>query len=306
MILKKNYLKATICFTFGITALVVMILPHILTYSHVHHRRHIRYATDLKYILFWGKTKPYKSILSHHKATEFLPGQRMFINQKCPQINCYITYNKDTLTNDEDFDAVVFDIDSVLKMDVSSLNLTRSPEQYYIFRSQETPEKHTLCNYELEDFFNLTWTYRLDSDIPQPFLEIHSTNKSLVGPKTDMNWVKKMKKNNKVTSKVKQKSKAVAWILTKCKLKSRHEDFIKELRNELKGYNYTLDIYGPCSQKKCPGGSAIKCYKMLEKEYFFQIVLEEYLSKDYVTEVMVTAMSHIAIPIVIGTADYTK
>ena len=306
MILKKNYLKAVICFTFGVTALVIMILPHILTNSHVHHRRHVRYATDLKYILIWGQTKRQKSRLEHHKPTEFLPGQKMFINQKCPQINCYITYNKDTLNNDEDFDAVVFDIDNVLKMDVNFLNLTRSPEQLYIFRSSETPEKHPICDHDLEDFFNLTWTYRLDSDIPQPFLEIYSANKTLVGPRTNMPWLQVMKKSKKNTNQIKQKKKAVAWILTKCKLKSKHEDFIKEIRTELKGYNYTLDIYGPCSQKKCPGGSAIKCYKMLEKDYFFQIVLEEFLSKDYVTEVMVTAMSHLAIPIVLGPSDYTK
>ncbi|KAJ8728691.1 hypothetical protein PYW07_006387 [Mythimna separata] len=305
MILKKNYLKLVICFTFGVIALVIIILPHVLTNSRIHHRRHIRYATDLKYILFWGKTKSHRSRLAHHKPTEFLPGQRTFINQKCPHINCYITYEKDTLANDEDFDAVVFDIDYVLKMDVNFLNLTRSPEQLYIFRSSETPEKHILCDHDLEYFFNMTWTYRLDSDIPQPFLEIYSSNKTLVGPKTNMSWVERMRKSKKFSNKIKEKKKAVAWVLTKCKLKSKHADFIKELRNELRGYNYTLDIYGPCSQKKCPGGSAIKCYKMVEKEYFFQIVLEEYLSKDYVTEVMVTAMSHLAIPIVLGPADYS-
>lgn len=306
MMLKKNYQKVVICFTFAITALVIMVLPHVLISSRIHHPRHVRYTTDLKYILFWRKTKSQRSRLAHHKPAEFLTGQQMFINQKCPYINCYITYDKTTLANDEDFDAVVFDIDNVLKMDVNFLNLTRTPEQLYIFRSSETPEKHSLCDHDLDYFFNMTWTYRLDSDIPQPFLEIYSSNKTLVGPKTNMNWIQKMGKTKKFSNKIKQKKKAVAWILTKCKLKSKHGDYIKELRDELKGYNYTLDIYGPCSQNKCPGGSAIKCYKMVEKEYFFQIVVEEYLSKDFVTEVMVTAMSHIAIPIVLGPADYSK
>uniref|UniRef100_A0A2A4J0X4 Fucosyltransferase n=1 Tax=Heliothis virescens TaxID=7102 RepID=A0A2A4J0X4_HELVI len=231
----------------------------------------------------------------------------MFINQKCPHINCYITYDQNTLTNVEDFDAVVFEINDVIKLDVNFLNLTRSPEQLYIFRSSETPEKHPVCQYDLDDFFNWTWTYKLSSDIPQPFLNVYYTNHTIVGPVSHMSWqLNKLKKVSRITSKIMRKRKAVAWVLTKCKLKTKHQDFIMEFKSEMKGYNYTLDIYGPCGRRKCPGGSALKCYKMLEKEYFFVVVLEEYLTEDYVTEVMVSAMSHLAIPIVMGPSDYSN
>ncbi|KAF9424390.1 hypothetical protein HW555_000529 [Spodoptera exigua] len=304
---KKNYLKIILCCVFGVVALVVMILPHVLMTSHVvHHRRHTRYPTDLKYILFWShnKHKNFKPAMSRLK--EFQHGQRTFIDQKCRYINCYITYSKDTLMNDEDFDAVVFDLNTVAKMDVSLLNLTRSPEQLYIFRSLETSAKYPLCDHDLEHFFNWTWTYKLTSDIPHPFLNIYSMNNTIVGPTTNMQWSTVMKKTRKYASKVKQKKKAVAWILTKCKLKSKHQDFIREIRYELSGYNYTLDIFGPCSANKCPGSSALKCYKMVERDYFFQVVVEEYLTEDYVTEVMVSAMSHLAIPIVLGPNDYSN
>lgn len=304
---KKNYLKFGICLAFITTALVVMILPHVLsTTKNIYHRRHSRYPTDLKYILFWTEPTKHRTRFVINKSPEFLPGQSMFINQKCPYINCYISYSKDSLNSDEDFDAVVFNIDDVRKMDVTFINLTRSPEQLYIFRSSETPEKHPLCDRDLEDFFNWTWTYKLNSDIPQPFLDIHGPNNSVVGPRANMKWVKKMKKSNKFSTKIAFKQKAVAWVLTKCKLKSKHQDFIKEIKNELKSYNYTLDIYGPCGSNKCPGGRALKCYKMVEKNYYFQLVVEEYLSEDYVTESMASAMSHLAIPIVLGTSDYSK
>ncbi|PZC77936.1 hypothetical protein B5X24_HaOG202743 [Helicoverpa armigera] len=305
---KKNHLKVALCIVFGIIALVVLIIPHVMTtHKYIHHRRLTRYATDLKYILFWSKSKHQRSRLALNKPSEFLPGQKMFINQKCPHINCYITYNKDTLNNAEDFDAIVFEIDDIIKVDVNFINLTRSPEQLYIFRSSETPEKHPLCHHDLDDFFNWTWTYKLSSDIPQPFLNIHYTNHSIIGPVTKMNWqTKKLKRSSSIASKIRHKKKAVAWVLTKCKLKTKHQDFIKEFKNEIRGYNYTLDIYGPCGKKKCPGGSAIKCYKMLEREYYFVIVLEEYLTEDYVTEVMVSAMSHLVIPIVLGPSDYSN
>ncbi|XP_035442980.2 alpha-(1,3)-fucosyltransferase C [Spodoptera frugiperda] len=305
---KKNFLKITVCCVFGIVGLIVMILPHVLMSSHVvHHRRSTRYPTDLKYILFWSHKKHKNLIPTLSRLTEFQPGQKTFIDQKCRHINCYITYNKKTLTNDEDFDAVVFDLNTVAKMDVNLLNLTRSPEQLYIFRSSETSDKYPLCDHDLEHFFNWTWTYKLSSDIPQPFLTIYNTmNHSIVGPTINTPWVTIVKKTRKYANKIRQKNKAVAWILTKCRLKSKHEDYIREFRYELSRYNYTLDIYGPCSANKCPGGSALKCYKMLEKDYFFQIVVEEYLTEDYVTEVMVSAMSHLAIPIVLGPNDYSN
>lgn len=303
---KKNYLKVALCIVCVATVLVVMILPHVLSSKHVFHKRHARYPTDLKYILFWTLPRKHRSRFSLNKPHEFLPGQSTFIDQKCPYINCYISYTKDTLSNDEDFDAVVFSVDDIKKMDVNFINMSRSPDQLYIFRSLETPEKHPLCDHSLDHFFNWTWTYKLTSDIPQPFIDIHGSNNSIIGPRRNMNWVKKMKRTDKYSGKLGYKRKAVAWILTKCKLKTKHQDFIKEMKDELKSYNYSLDIYGPCGQKKCPGGRALKCYKMVEKNYFFQIVLEEYFLEDYVTEAMVSAMSHLAIPIVLGASDYSK
>ncbi|XP_075982444.1 alpha-(1,3)-fucosyltransferase C-like [Anticarsia gemmatalis] len=301
---KKVFLKIAIYVSFVVFGIVLMIIPHLIAMNqHVLHRP-ARYTSDLKYILFWSQPKrPHRGHFFTNRTPEFPSGQKAFIDQNCPNINCYITYDRHFMKYDESFDAIVFEIDEVKRMNIDSLNLTRSPDQIYIFRSSESPEKYPICEHGFDRFFNWTWTYKLNSDIPHPFFNIYGDKKTVVGPRNGMKWIEKMNRAGHNT-KTKHKNKAVAWVLTKCKLKTKHQDFITELRNELKGYNYTLDIFGPCGQLKCPDNNVAKCHKKVEKNYFFQLILEEFMSDDYVTDNIVTAMSHFTIPIVLGAGDY--
>lgn len=301
---KQSLIKIGVYFSLVLIGLVLTIIPHLLIERSLRHQR-VRYPTDLKYILFYSQTKRHHSGRFHvNKTPEFSTGQSMFISQKCENINCYITYDRNTLTNDEDYDAVVFDIGNLKKIDIDHLNITRSPEQIYVFRSSEAPEKYPICKRDLDHFFNWTWTYKLNSDIPQPFINIFYKNNTLVGPKREMKWIDKMQRSEQYSTKKLEKTKAVAWVVNKCKLKRKHQDFIDELRNELKGYNYTVDLFGSCGTYKCIGTT--KCNKIIENNYYFQLVLEEYFAEDYVTDGILNTMSHLTIPIVIGAGDYRK
>ncbi|XP_038218724.1 alpha-(1,3)-fucosyltransferase C-like [Zerene cesonia] len=234
-------------------------------------------------------------------------GQKVFIKQKCSHINCYISYDENLLKEDHrNFDAVVFKGRNIINYVASEINITRSPEQLYIFNSLDSSEVYPVCNKMFDNFFNWTWTYKLNSDVVHPFFNIYDINNKIVGPKIELNWTRKMDHTDKFKSKMRNKTRAVAWIITKCRLKVKHEEFIKELKKELQFYNYTLDVFGPCGDKKCPKRSKKGCHSLIEKEYFFQMVIEETFAEDYVTERLVRAMNQIAIPIVMGGSNFNR
>ncbi|XP_047538699.1 alpha-(1,3)-fucosyltransferase C-like [Vanessa atalanta] len=211
-----------------------------------------------------------KGKFTSHKGSKFQEGQSVFIKQRCKFINCFITYDKYLLHKDHrNFDAVVFNSREIVDLSPNEIDLTRSVDQKYIFRSLQFPEDYPICNQFFDNFFNWTWTYNLDSDIPH-------------------------------------KKKGIAWIVNKCKTKVKHQEFVRELNKELKLYNYTIDIYGTCGDNKCPGSRIINCLKIVEKNYFFQLIVEDTIAEDYVSEKMVKAMTRIVIPIVLGSSDYNN
>ncbi|CAH0719028.1 unnamed protein product, partial [Brenthis ino] len=266
-----------------------------------------RYPTDLKYILFWkpSNEKPH----SHFKARSRLPdGQSLFIKQNCKYINCFITYDKNLLKNDHrNIDAVVFSVRDIQNVSLKEINLTRSLDQIFIFHSLRSSEEYPVCNRFFDNFFNWTWTYRLDSDIPKPFINIFNSKNNLVGPRKGINWNPLSWSHNHIMIRKFRKTKAVAWIVTKCQTRLKFQEFVNEMKKELMSYNYSIDIYGPCGDKQCPNGHLINCFKLIEKEYYFQMILEDAFLDDYISELIAYAMSHVAVPIVLGSpSNYEK
>lgn len=303
---KRNLIKFCVCMSLFLFAILLSLLPYIITQRNHINQRSLRFPTDLKYILFWRQPK-YKNPFRKDYFNELENGQKSFIDQKCPHINCYISYNKSFLGDDvNNFDAVVFDVRDISKFKNNDFNFTRAPHQQYIFRAHESAEKQPVCNPVFDDYFTWTWTYKLDSEIPHPFVSIYNIDNELVGPSKEMQWVKAMNHSDSTRSKIERKKKGVAWIVTRCRLKNKHRDFVRELRKELVGYNYSVDVYGPCGDYKCPSGSISKCYKMVENDYYFQMVLEDSFAEDYVGENIVKALGYLSVPIVLGGADYTR
>ncbi|CAK1542552.1 unnamed protein product [Leptosia nina] len=262
-----------------------------------------RFQTDLKYILIWSPPKP---LYGYRRTKKSITGQKIFIKQKCPHFNCYISYDEKLLQEDHrNFDAVVFKVKDIQNI-VAPINITRAPNQIYIFNSLEPAEMYPVCSPVFDNFFNWTWTYKLNSEIPHPFFNIFDVNNEIFGPKIFVNWTKQMDHTEKYKNKMRNKSLAVAWIITECRLKARHQEFIAEFKNELKGYNYTLDMFGPCGDRKCPKRNKKGCYDVIQQNYFFQMILEDTFSEDYITERMVKAMNSLSIPIVLGGSNYKR
>ncbi|CAH0397098.1 unnamed protein product [Chilo suppressalis] len=306
---KANAIKFCLLTALFLFALLSSLVPFIIRERKIQlNQRHVRFAPDLKYILFWNhpKVKKFKSF--HVKAvSEFEIGQSSFIKQNCPHINCYISYNASLLDGDQsNFDAVVFDVHDISRFKVNYFNFTRSPSQRFIFRSHESSDNQPVCNPVFDNFFNWTWTYKLNSDIPHPFLNIYDSNNMLVGPKINMTWIKTMKHSTVARNKFKFKDRAVIWIINKCRLKHKFQDFVHELRQELKAYNHTIDTFGSCGDNKCPSSKLNECYKLAERDYYFQLVLEESTVEDYITEGIGKALNLFTVPIVLGDADFRR
>ncbi|XP_059060998.1 alpha-(1,3)-fucosyltransferase C-like [Achroia grisella] len=303
---RMTLIRIIFCASVFLVAIIISLIPAIVNINHQQLERSVRYPTDIKYILFWSPPKDKKRMYFLKEGTEFNSGQSSFIQQKCPFINCYVTYNRSFLTDLNNFDAVVFNVKDLSKIRIEDLTVARSPHQKYIFRSQESSENYPVCNSMYDNFFNLTWTYKLNSDIPQPFINIYDASNKLIGPKKNIHWITKMNHTDKFKNKITNKNKAVSWIVTKCNSKSKHQDFVREFRSELEGYNHTIDTFGPCTENKCPDGKIHTCHKLIEKHYFFQLILENSFAEDYVTEKIVKSLMHFTIPIVLGGADYTR
>lgn len=200
----------------------------------------------------------------------------------------------------------------------------RRPEQRFIFFNYESPVHTDLARLRLrlsEHFFNLSMTYRLDSDIVilQPYGRLRcirqSTTRSdppgcrdypFIGEKS-LKMMKKMVKleqgaNYSVDAGLaKRKNGTVAWFVSNCRTDSRRELLVRNLSLFI-----PVDIFGSCnSNKKCDGPDRSDCDRMLRR-YHFYLSLENSLCPDYVTEKLYRALAHGTIPVIYGGADYTR
>lgn len=78
----------------------------------------------------------------------------------CPDYQCVITSQQKALN---DSDAVVF------HNSVGMAPKFRTPEQLYVFFTQESPLNMNFGDYYDHDFFNWTLGYRRDADVPCPY-----------------------------------------------------------------------------------------------------------------------------------------
>ncbi|XP_026755797.1 alpha-(1,3)-fucosyltransferase C-like [Galleria mellonella] len=252
----------------------------------------------LKYILLWT-SKDFSPFYL------FGSGQRGFLNNNCSVINCYVTDDRNLFNGDiTKFDAIAF---NGRNMKYYDLPTKRAPHQKYIYVNMESNDNYPVCNAKFDNFFNLTSTYRLDSDIPLPYILIKNSNGDIVGPKIDMEWDEDMTDvDEELPYRIHNKSKAVAWFVSHCTNKNGRYTFVKNLRRALNPYGLDIDIYGSCGHLQCPIERKSECDIILERDYYFYLSLENSFDKDYVTEKLLTALQHDVVPIVYGGANYSR
>ncbi|XP_073963605.1 alpha-(1,3)-fucosyltransferase C-like isoform X1 [Choristoneura fumiferana] len=254
------------------------------------------FSKKLKYILIW---LPEDSLPFFF----FRYGQQGFIKNKCEFTNCFVTPKRDYLGGDiTKFDAVAINGQT----SAADLPQQRSPYQKFIFFNIESSTNEPACNQWVDGFFNWTVTYKLNSDIVFSYIKIRNSEGDLVGPRIDMEWITDMKEvDDDFKKKLQTKKKAGAWFASHCITRSKREKYVKLLQEALVPYGLTVDIYGGCGTFRCPRTQA-NCKAKVQTDYYFYLSFENAFAEDYVTEKLLTALNHNAVPIVYGGSNYSR
>lgn len=162
----------------------------------------------------------------------------------------------------------------------------RQPEQLWVLMSQESP----ISDQSVEGFrpvrlnqFNLSMSYRLDSDIPFPYASpVHIVN-ALSQPMDDF-YSRRSVAAGEAT---------VLWLGSNCKALNSREVYIQELMKHIR-----VDSLGACLKT----GAIRRPTSTLDimRQYKFYLAIENSNCHDYVTEKLYNALQAGTVPIVSG------
>lgn len=271
-----------------------------LKYINVFHE----YSTkrqDLKYVLQWTTSNVAPFLFMGR-------GQEGFIKRNCPVQNCFMTDDRLYFRDVKDFDVVLFN-GPELHRSYWTFPTQRAPYQIYTFVSTESSDNYPICQPSFDYFFNRTWTYKLDSDIPFNYIIITNKRYQIIGPKREMHWIdinKMLPINDSIKARLAKKTKAAAWFVSNCYAVNDRDTIAKSLKDELKKYGLQLDIYGKCGDMICEKYEQKQCSALVERDYYFYLAFENSFSEDYVTEKLLTALQHYSVPVVYGAANYSR
>lgn len=259
----------------------------------------IQNFTNIKYILLWTNPKevPFNF---------FGNGQNVFKQKKCRWDNCYVTSDRFYLGDYTEFEVIAFNGPSLSR--TINLPLRRSSRQKYVYANIESAYNYPICS-NFNDYFNWTWTYKLNSDAQWSYMIIREASGKIIGPSTNIEWIKleDMKSIDiDLKEQLKNKTKAAAWFGSNCITPNSRSTLIKKIDFHLRKFNLSVDTYGKCGKLKCPTSDMSRCLDMIKKDYYFYLAFENSFSEDYVTEKILHALHHDAIPIVYGGANYSR
>lgn len=251
----------------------------------------------LIYILTWtdGTKEPF---------VRWSNAQESVKSNNCTYQNCYIVKNRKYFQDILDYDVLLFNPSGIS----NEFPLARSDNQLYVLTCTE-PAGYLALGERYNFFFNYTWTYRLDSDLTYPYFYIKNKRGELVGPKINARWrnISRMRPTEKnIINKLQNKSIAVAWFVSNCFAINNRLSYGYGINEALSKYNLSVDIYGTCGNKYCPKDHVDECFGLVEKSYYFYLAFENSNSEDYVTEKLMTALCHYAVPVVFGGANYSR
>lgn len=274
--------------------LVTLIVFDILHYVQLNHEK----VPGLIYILPWTDILREPFVLW---STE----QKSLILNNCSFTNCYIVKDRNYFQDALDYDVILF---TPIGLDDSDLPVARSDNQLYVFTCVE-PAAYLQLDKKWNFFFNYSWTYRLDSDLIYPFFFTTNRRGQRIGPRIDAHWrdTNGMRPTGeKVIEQLKNKTTAAAWFLTRCIAMNSRTAYGQGLREALKKFNLTIDIYGPCGNLNCPKYQSSYCLSLVKSNYYFYLAFENSNCEDYVTEKLMTALGQYAVPVVLGGANYSR
>ncbi|XP_053212461.1 4-galactosyl-N-acetylglucosaminide 3-alpha-L-fucosyltransferase FUT6-like [Panonychus citri] len=197
--------------------------------------------------------------------------------------DCIVTQNRSLLAQAK---AVIF---YWRRTNLTDLPKYKFQGQTWILHHLESPvNTHRLS--ELTAFSNYIdcWSsYRVDSDFPTPYGFILPKDESFESDKINVTFS--------------QKSRNVAWMVSRCRAESGRDEYVKELARYI-----DVDIYGECGPFKCPRSEGSHCYEYFEKKYRYYLSFENSICTDYYTEKIINLLNYTIIPIVLGGANYSS
>lgn len=207
----------------------------------------------------------------------------------CPERKCFVTKDKHLL---REANALLF---PWLYTRHDTPIPDRLPGQAWVFMTMESPSTDTylIGNVDertklFDNLFDISMTYRRDSDIYLPYFTLNLTAKN---SSTDVDLI----------DKVRRKTKMAAWFVTNRLAVSSDRNRIVE---ELKADGVQIDVYGPGKQI-CPKTHREKCYMIVDQHYKFYLSFENSICKDYVTEKFFWILQLDVVPVVLGGANYS-
>lgn len=238
--------------------------------------------------------------------------QRPFTDRKCVYQNCFLSDTPYYFEDVTDFDVVVYSAPSIRRHMSNHREVnhpgSRSLKQRYVLYSLEASGNYPITS-EYDGFFNWTWTYKFNSDIIAPYIAVRTKGGELIGPRPEIQW--KEARDMKPTStniirKLQYKQIAAAWFVSHCDAQSMRLEYVKKLNEYLAPFGHKVDVYGSCGNMSCPLDWIQECYALVESDYYFYLSFENSFCVDYVTEKLLHAVEHFAVPVVFGGADYDR
>ncbi len=220
---------------------------------------------------------------------DIFTGEPLFKNNRCIyttdpndlMTSSYVIFHLRDVTKDSDLPAVKVTNQKWIIYNIESAIVNQRYDAYQLYRN-------------IGSLFDLTMTYRMDSDIPIPYGRVvaFGSNDSRSDVNLEINF------NEKV--------KGIAWFVSNCASFSKREIVVRKMRKFI-----PIDVYGHCGKLKCPivNDRLYKnesCYEMLSKNYKFYLAFENSICIDYVTEKLFNILSYDVIPIVFGGANYSN
>uniref|UniRef100_A0A915PM63 Fucosyltransferase n=1 Tax=Setaria digitata TaxID=48799 RepID=A0A915PM63_9BILA len=195
--------------------------------------------------------------------------------------HCIFTNDKKKLPSAT---AILFHIRDLEK----TLPEVRDPKQLFVFVLHESPlYTFDYLDYVPADYFNLTMTYRHDSDIYIPYGMMKSiTNRT--AREQIWNWSEVVKIAN-------SKRKLVLQMVSNCQTKSKRELYVEQLRTYI-----NVTQHGRCNNSSCDE----KCELQEAAQHRFYLAFENSICRDYVTEKLFKCFVQLLVPVVLEKSNY--
>lgn len=168
---------------------------------------------------------------------------------QCPVYQCELSNQHDFLPSLDMYDAIVFHAAEPFPV-LKPLPKHRRPEQSYVFALLEPPgeTKHRLS--DEQNFYNLSMTYRLDSDIVWPYAHLLDAETGApVAPSLQPHWRQPPPSSSWNDTEIlglwPGKTKMAAWFVSHCETLSQREKLAAALQQHIE-----VDIYGKCGTLK--------------------------------------------------------